>query len=169
MLKKEPVHPGQRTKGRRKNETTVDFYERKFQKYFSELVPGAGKCETVQGECLRAIAKIRYRYYNDGDYYYRGYGCTTAGPPHAYLTECEIVPEEIRHMVNDSMPATSWPGGLNGLCVSNCYDVALEEVMVGLVMWLDGDIFVEGDDQNKLLPNDIDMYSVNPVFESEED
>jgi len=54
-------------------------------KFYSELVADSGKSDTVEGEMLRAINKIIYRYYNDGDFYFRGYGAETAGSAHAYL------------------------------------------------------------------------------------
>lgn len=51
------------------------------------LVPSSGKCDTEAGECIRAINRIMYRYYNDGDYFYKGYGLETAGPSAAYLMD----------------------------------------------------------------------------------
>ena len=44
-----------------------------------------GKSNTVGGEILRAFAKIRYRYYNDGDMIGRGYGKETVNPAARYL------------------------------------------------------------------------------------
>ena len=52
---------------------------------FYHLVPGMGKADTVEGEMLRAINKIVYRWYNDGDEYHTGYGTETAGPAHSFL------------------------------------------------------------------------------------
>jgi len=52
---------------------------------YDKLVPGSGTSDTVEGEMLRAINRIAYRYYNDGDEYYRGYGTETAGPAHSFL------------------------------------------------------------------------------------
>lgn len=52
---------------------------------YEKLVPGAGHADTLEGEMLRAINKIIYRYYNDGDYYHKDYGTETAGPAHAFL------------------------------------------------------------------------------------
>ena len=52
---------------------------------FFDLVPGMGAAETVEGEMLRAINKIVYRWYNDGDEYHIGYGTETAGPAHSFL------------------------------------------------------------------------------------
>src|SRR5690242_13899856 len=54
-------------------------------KLFNKLVPFEGKADTVEGETLRALNKIIYRYYNDGDYWYTGYGIETAGPAEAFL------------------------------------------------------------------------------------
>lgn len=44
---------------------------------------------------LRAICQIAYRYLNDDDYFYEGYGCETAGPSHAFLVSvhCPIAAE----------------------------------------------------------------------------
>jgi hypothetical protein len=76
----------------------IDFTENKLLKEFvggeledrneplyDELVPVSGDAETLEGEMLRAINKIIYRYYNDGDKYYEGYGTETAGPAHSFL------------------------------------------------------------------------------------
>ena len=52
---------------------------------YDKLVPGQGNAETVEGEMLRAINRIAYRYYNDGDKYFQGYGTETAGPAHSFL------------------------------------------------------------------------------------
>ena len=54
---------------------------------YDDLVPGDGKADTVEGEMLRAINRIVYRYYNDGDEYHTGYGTETAGPAHAFLVD----------------------------------------------------------------------------------
>lgn len=52
---------------------------------YKKLVPDSGKCDTLEGETLRAINRIIYRYYNDGDYWYDGYGIETAGPAERFL------------------------------------------------------------------------------------
>jgi hypothetical protein len=58
-----------------------------FNALYSELVPGSGKAETFEGELLRATARIVYRYYNDGDFFFENYGAETAGPPATFLKE----------------------------------------------------------------------------------
>ena len=52
---------------------------------FGKLVPGQGTAETLEGEMLRAVNRLVYRYYNDGDKYNEGYGTETAGPAHSFL------------------------------------------------------------------------------------
>jgi len=59
--------------------------ESELVKLFEELVPSEGASDTVEGELVRAINKIIYRYYNDGDYLYDGYGIETAGGAYEYL------------------------------------------------------------------------------------
>ena len=51
------------------------------------LVPDSGKADTKAGEIVRAIARIIYRYYNDGDKFFEGYGLETAAPSVAYLMD----------------------------------------------------------------------------------
>ena len=54
-------------------------------KLFNELVPANGKCETLGGEILRAANRVSYRYYNDGDIAWKGYGCQTVNPAMRFL------------------------------------------------------------------------------------
>ena len=44
---------------------------------FEELVPLEGKADTLAGEIIRAISRIGYRFYNDGDLV----GVATASKP----------------------------------------------------------------------------------------
>ena len=61
--------------------------EKRSEVLFDKLVPGQGSADTVEGEMLRAINRIVYRYYNDGDEYLTGYGTETVGPAHAFLVD----------------------------------------------------------------------------------
>lgn len=47
---------------------------------FNKLVPASGKTGTEEGEIVRAINRLIYRFYNDGDFYNIGYGVETAAP-----------------------------------------------------------------------------------------
>jgi len=77
-------------KGQIKGENTINEFvgkelEARNNPLYNKLVPGQGNAETVEGEMLRAMNRIAYRYYNDGDKYFQGYGTETAGPAHSFL------------------------------------------------------------------------------------
>ena len=57
------------------------------QVLFEELVPPSGPCDTVAGELIRSISRIRYRDWNDGDVFYEGYGIETCGPAVSYIID----------------------------------------------------------------------------------
>lgn len=50
-------------------------------------VPGCGSSSTLEGELISALAKMRYRFHNDGDVFHTGYGCDTAGHAAAFIKE----------------------------------------------------------------------------------
>ena len=85
--------------------TDEDFPEiQENQGLYSKLVPDSGKADTLEGECLRAIHRIIYRYYNDGDYWWNGYGCETAGPAVTFLRE--QCPVDVKSHLHESDQAT---------------------------------------------------------------
>lgn len=51
------------------------------------LVPSEGMCDSVAGELVRAIMRVMYRDWNDGDIFYEGYGIETCLPSVAYIIE----------------------------------------------------------------------------------
>lgn len=69
------------------NESTVneDWASPELIKLSDELMPESGAAETVEGELVRALSKVIYRFYNDGDKFYKGYGVETAGAPAVFL------------------------------------------------------------------------------------
>ena len=58
---------------------------------WDEYVPASGMAQTTGGEILRAMARIIYRFYNDGDMVGVGYGNETVNSSDRYLTD--VVPE----------------------------------------------------------------------------
>ena len=70
--------------------------EKRSNEYFDKLVPGMGNADTIEGEMLRAINRIAYRFYNDGDYFYKGYGTETAGPAHSFLINSKEIPFKLQ-------------------------------------------------------------------------
>ncbi|MEO6301773.1 MAG: hypothetical protein ABIP51_01245 [Bacteroidia bacterium] len=62
----------------------------KLEQLFDQLVPSSGASETIEGEIVRAINRVWYRYNNDGDVFFRGYGLETAAPSVKYLLKSPI-------------------------------------------------------------------------------
>lgn len=54
---------------------------------FDAFVPSSGSAKNLGGELIRAIERIRYRDYNDGDKFYEGYGLETCGSCAAFIAE----------------------------------------------------------------------------------
>ena len=59
--------------------------EERINKLFEELVPASGKAESLAGELIRAMSRIAYRFYNDGDQVGMGYGKETCNPAARFL------------------------------------------------------------------------------------
>ena len=70
--------------------------EKRISVLFDKLVPGSGNADTVEGEIIRALNRIIYRWGNDGDHFAQGYGAETAGPAMEFLTDAPGIPSEIR-------------------------------------------------------------------------
>ena len=118
---------------------------------YNKLVPGQGDAETVEGEMLRAINRIVYRFYNDGDKYFQGYGTETAGPAHSFLVNAN-------HPLKSAMiKLFDEPSG------DNSYERMLKDV---LDMILD---HIESR-QGKYTKNTLGgIFNYEPEFEEDED
>ena len=75
-----------RSPSRKENKTMTATQER-ISKLHDELVPLSGKAETIAGEIIRAISRIGYRNFNDGDHLGVGYGRETCNPAGRYLDQ----------------------------------------------------------------------------------
>jgi hypothetical protein len=121
---------------------------------YSVLVPGSGKTGTVEGEMLRAINRIVYRWWNDGDKFYEGYGAETAGPAHSFL-------------VNSSNPLRGTLDSIFNKAVtsSNQGDEVYERIVeLALTKVLD---YIESKDGNYSKSGE-DMFDYESEYESEE-
>ena len=56
-----------------------------FNNLRDQLVPACGKAATVAGEIIRAMDRLIYRYWNDGDMVGDGYGNETCNGSYRYL------------------------------------------------------------------------------------
>lgn len=57
----------------------------RINKLFEELVPSEGKADSLAGELVRAMSRIGYRFFNDGDMVNQGYGKETCNAPARFL------------------------------------------------------------------------------------
>ena len=99
------------------NKTLMDRVNAKFE----ELVPLEGKADTLAGEIVRAISRIGYRFYNDGDQIGIGYGKETCNPAARFLIK--KTPREIADLT----------AGLWGMVREAGYEAVLEILAAKLV------------------------------------
>ena len=127
------------------NEFVGKELEDRNEPLYDKLVPGSGKADTVQGEMLRAINRIVYRYYNDGDEYHTGYGTETAGPAHSFLVNAN---HPLRSLVS-----TLFKKGTN-------YEQTIKDVLDAILDHIESR-------QGKYTPNSEDMYDYESEFEDD--
>ena len=108
---------------------------------FARLVPVKGKADTVAGEIVRAISRIEYRFFNDGDRLGVGYGNGTCNAPGRYLIQ--NTDALVRGRVEDLWGVRSYP----------VYEAKLNE-LVGSVL-----VFLAANPQLERSPNTEDMWS----------
>lgn len=82
------------------------FDDEHFNDLRDRLVPACGQAATVAGEIIRAMDRLVYRWFNDGDKPYQGYGNETCNSSYRYLSR----------ILQDSMPE------LTGYCTDEEYD-----------------------------------------------
>lgn len=121
--------------------------EEKINALFEELVPASGKANTVAGEIIRAISRIGYRNYNDGDHLGVGYGRETCNPAGRFLAaKCS---PEIARLVSDA-----W-----GIYSDETYSKALEQLEEAVLA------YIEAHPELKTTANDEDMWDSRDEFE----
>jgi hypothetical protein len=84
------------------NEFVGGALEKRNEVLYDKLVPNSGNSDFLEGEILRAINRIVYRFYNDGDFFYKGYGAETAGPAHSFLTNSREIPLELQSTLSST-------------------------------------------------------------------
>ena len=110
----------------------------KINKMFEDHVPMSGKAETVGGEIVRAICRIGYRWFNDGDQVGVGYGNETCNAAARYLMK--KCPDEIGDAVC----------GIWGCYSEKVYDAGLNVLEELIVDYLEKnpDVFEEKNEED---------------------
>lgn len=101
--KRAPVEEAEKSDEEKEFEKKEKDATDRLEKLFKKLVPPSGAAETVEGEMVRAVMRVWYRYFNDGDYFFRGYGKETAQPSVRWLSgkNCPIG-KQLRSIFNDA-------------------------------------------------------------------
>ena len=79
------IPKGQTPSNKESEDMNMTKNEERINKLFKELVPETGKANSLAGELIRAISRIAYRFYNDGDQVGMGYGKETCNPAARFL------------------------------------------------------------------------------------
>ena len=98
---------------------------RKLDALHDKLVPSSGKAPTYEGEIVRAVSRIAYRWYNDGDYFFKGYGTSTAGSSATFLKGTPI--PNISTLIQEATRSTK----------EEKYEAALEKIMKATLAYIE--------------------------------
>lgn len=79
------IPKGQTPPNKESEDMNMTKNEERINKLFKELVPETGKANSLAGELIRAMSRIAYRFYNDGDQVGIGYGKETCNPAARFL------------------------------------------------------------------------------------
>ncbi|MCI8351954.1 MAG: hypothetical protein HFJ86_12470 [Oscillospiraceae bacterium] len=132
---------------------------------FEELVPASGKAGTVAGEIIRAVSRIAYRNYNDGDHIVIGYRNETCNPAARYLGE--VAGDRVKQAIVDM-----W-----GVGDDSRYDKAVEVLEEAVLEYLEQHPELKttanskdmGDYRNDLEDRDFPEDDEDDYYEDEED
>ena len=82
--------------------SSPDPYD-KLEAIFEVTVPASGKADTLAGEIARAMMRLNYRNYNDGDVFFSGYGLETCAPSAQFLMDSDpSIEETIQEIVDNA-------------------------------------------------------------------
>lgn len=121
--------------------TRAEMNEKRLDALFQELVPPIGTADTVAGEIVRAVSRIGYRYYNDGDCINEGYGKETCNPAARYLRA--NAGKEVQELID-----IIWERS----CMPTLYEKMLNELIEAVID------YIEQNPQLKTTVNEDDMW-----------
>ncbi len=88
----------------------------KLELLFDKLVPSSGKADSVAGEMVRAMMRILYRDYNDGDVFYEGYGLETCGDSVEYLMDSDAdLTDDFKAIVEDQLTDEAYTDAITAI------------------------------------------------------
>ena len=157
--------------------------EEKLNELFDKLVPASGKCDFVAGELIRALGKIRYRWYNDGDYCFSGYGIETCGNAWNYImytldgseewnkanSAFDDLIKEASRWCDDNQYEILRDGNLDGL--EDMYDGYLDKLSEAVLSWINNNPDKDFNETNDMFDNEyndwMDLAEAEPKISIE--
>lgn len=101
--------------------SSIENPEDALEALFQELVPASGSANTVAGELARAMMRILYRDYNDGDVFYEGYGIETCGSSVAYIISIiDDLYDDFQKIADRSLQDDDYTKALDAICAKVC-------------------------------------------------
>lgn len=118
------------------HDDTIDASQ-KIEDLFELTVPDSGKADTIGGELVRAVNRLGYRYMNDGDYYFEGYGLETCGSDAAYIAETsdDVIYNQIVNFAEDMCGRQ-----LDDSQINQEYQVFLNELYYNVINYFDENV-----------------------------
>lgn len=102
--------------------------DEKLEDLFKPFVKQSGTSDTQGGEIVRAYNRIAYRNFNDGDYYFEGYGLETCGGDATFLID--ETDDNIGRLLEDYANAHIQDYHLN----DDAYTKFIEEKLAGAIV-----------------------------------
>ena len=124
---------------------------------WDKLVPSSGPSKFVEGEMLRAMNRLVYRWYNDGDKFFEGYGTETAGPAHSFLVNSSQINREEQRKLESLFDAVV------GTYTDEEYEKMLDQVAEVVLSYIEG----TPEDQYEELGRE--MFDFESEYEDEEE
>ena len=134
-----------------KGQNTMTAAENRINALFEEFVPVSGKADTVAGEIVRAVTRIAYRNWNDGDHVGVGYGKETCNPAARYLMK--KAGADVAQAVSDLWGV--WDDGHYNMLLERLEEAALD--------------YIEENPELKATANSEDMYDYRDRDEDVDD
>lgn len=122
---------------------------------FDVLVPATGKSESVAGELVRAMMRLLYRDYNDGDKFYSGYGLETCAPSAEFIREFN---PQFQSMIEDILFKAKSASENYEVYDDDEYTEDLKELAEEMV------VYIMDNEELMATPNDEDSLETDPEF-----
>ena len=111
----------------------IENTQEKLSELFEEFVPAEGQCENLGAELIRAMNRVGYRNWNDGDYFFTGYGLETCGPDMAFIYD-KVDDERVEADIEKAADLVNYMYDDNQL--DEKYEPRIQKVFDDVIDWM---------------------------------